>query len=59
MGTYLRALRVLGLDGDIDAVGRDDVLGRKLQDLELLSSKKTPREALINSPGPVPADGPT
>lgn len=35
MGTYVRALRVLGLDGDIDAVGRDDVLGQKLQDLRL------------------------
>lgn len=38
IGTYLRALRVLGLDGDIEALGRDDVLGRKLQDLELLSA---------------------
>lgn len=35
MGTYMRALRVLGLDGDIDNVARDDVLGRKLQDLTL------------------------
>lgn len=40
MGTYLRALRVLGLDSDIDAVGRDDVLGRKLQDIALLNSKR-------------------
>ncbi|WP_426195549.1 helix-turn-helix domain-containing protein [Massilia sp. DWR3-1-1] len=39
MGTYLRALGVLGLDGDVDAIGRDDVLGRKLQDLELSRSK--------------------
>lgn len=35
MGTYMRALRVLGLDGDIDNVARDDELGRKLQDLAL------------------------
>lgn len=35
IGTYLCALRVLGLDRDIEALGRDDVLGRKLQDLEL------------------------
>lgn len=35
MGTYVRALRVLGLDGDIDAVGRDNVLRQKLQDLKL------------------------
>jgi len=43
MGTYARALRVLGLDGDIDAVARDDELGRKLQDLELpLPKPRTP-----------------
>ena len=35
LGTYVRALRVLGLDKDIDVVARDDELGRKLQDLKL------------------------
>lgn len=35
LGTYLRALRVLGLDRDIDLVAKDDELGRKLQDLAL------------------------
>jgi transcriptional regulator with XRE-family HTH domain len=35
IGTYMRALRVLGLDGDIETVARDDELGRKLQDLAL------------------------
>lgn len=35
LGTYVRALRILGLDGDLNAVARDDVLGRKLQDLQL------------------------
>lgn len=39
LGTYGRALRVLGLDGDLDAVARDDVLGRKLQDLQLPERK--------------------
>lgn len=37
IGTYLRALRVLCLDHDIDAVGRDDELGRKFQGLALSS----------------------
>lgn len=36
IGTYVRALRVLGLDGDLDAVAKDDELGRKLQDITLL-----------------------
>lgn len=36
IGTYLRALSVLGLDGDLDSVACDDKLGRKLQDIALL-----------------------
>jgi transcriptional regulator with XRE-family HTH domain len=40
LGTYMRALRVLGLDKDIDAVARDDELGRKLQDLKLPGQRK-------------------
>lgn len=40
MGTYMRALRVLGLDGDIDGLARDDELGRKLQDLLLPQPRK-------------------
>src|SRR5262245_13265611 len=38
IGTYLRALRVLGLETDMDAVARDDEMGRKLQDLETLGA---------------------
>lgn len=37
--TYLRALRVLGLDEDMEVVARDDALGRKLQDLKSLGSR--------------------
>jgi transcriptional regulator with XRE-family HTH domain len=39
LGTYLRALRVLGLEADIDTVARDDTLGRKLQDLKSLGHR--------------------
>lgn len=35
IGTYMKALRVLGLDQDIDEVAKDDVIGRKLQDRAL------------------------
>lgn len=35
MGTYLRILAALHLQGDINLLAVDDKLGRKLQDLEL------------------------
>lgn len=41
IGTYLRALRVLGLDLDLDLVARDDVLGRRLQDERLPRRRRT------------------
>lgn len=43
LGTYMRALRVLGLDKDIDTVASDDVLGRKLQDIAALAAQPRPR----------------
>jgi DNA-binding phage protein len=36
LGTYVRVLAVLGLDGDIRHLAADDSLGRKLQDLQLM-----------------------
>jgi transcriptional regulator with XRE-family HTH domain len=35
LGTYGKALRVLGLEKDLDGLARDDDVGRKLQDLSL------------------------
>ncbi|HVU15821.1 MAG TPA: helix-turn-helix transcriptional regulator [Candidatus Didemnitutus sp.] len=43
IATYASVLRVLGLQGDLDLVARDDVLGRKLQDLNLPTRKTAPR----------------
>jgi len=40
IGIYARVLKVLGLDGDLDQVAADDVLGRKLQDLQLPTKRK-------------------
>ena len=50
MGTYMRALRVLQLDKDIDLLAQDDVLGRKLQDLELGRPKPRGRTAVKRAP---------
>lgn len=39
LGTYLRVLAALGLEGDIQALAADDKVGRKLQDLALVAPK--------------------
>jgi transcriptional regulator with XRE-family HTH domain len=43
LGTYLRVLKVYGLEKDFDVVANDDVLGRRLQDLELSTPRKGSR----------------
>ena len=40
MGHYVAVLSVLGLADDFAKVASDDVLGRKLQDIKLMSPKK-------------------
>jgi transcriptional regulator with XRE-family HTH domain len=45
MGAYVAVMRVLGLHGDLDALGKDDALGRKLQDLGLLVGRRAPRRS--------------
>jgi hypothetical protein len=44
-GTYMRALRVLGLDKDVDLIAQDDQLGRKIQDLNLPRQSRHPRKS--------------
>ena len=39
MATYAQLLLVLGLENDLKLIGRDDELGRKIQDAGLLTKK--------------------
>ena len=47
LGSYVRVLAVLGLEGDLDHVAADDRVGRKLQDLAL-ESQSAPRRSRDN-----------
>jgi transcriptional regulator with XRE-family HTH domain len=43
MGAYAGVLQTLGLEKTLAGVARDDVLGRKLQDLNVKVRKRAPR----------------
>jgi transcriptional regulator with XRE-family HTH domain len=65
IATYANVLRVLGLQSDLDLLARDDVLGRKLQDLMLPTRKAAPRRPqpiekrpLAMGDSPIPATSP-
>ena len=61
LGVYARVLQALGLVDDLEAVARDDVLGRKLQDLNLETRQQHPRGSLQELPSaprvPAPQNG--
>lgn len=42
LGIYLRILAVLQLEGDLDLLAKDDLLGRRLQDLRLPQRRRAP-----------------
>lgn len=43
LATLLRVLQVLGLDKDIDALARDDEVGRRLQDINQVGAPRGQR----------------
>lgn len=43
IGSYINVLRVLGMEKDFLNLAKDDVLGRKLQDLDILTKKRAPK----------------
>jgi len=52
LGSYMRVLVVMGLEGDLNLLAADDRLGRKLQDLALEPKRRTHRHTPSPSESP-------
>lgn len=68
LGIYARVLQALRLENDFALIAKDDLLGRKLQDLNLKPKRRAPRRSPSRGlqieaappadPGPEPEDLP-
>lgn len=47
IGIILQVLTVLGLSGDLENIASDDLLGRKLQDANLITKKRGSKSKLL------------
>ena len=56
MGAYLAVMQVLGIERDLDLIGKADPVGRELQDAQLPAHARTQRSAVAEAPlkTPVP-----
>jgi transcriptional regulator with XRE-family HTH domain len=52
MGYYAQVLFVLGLEKNLSIMATDDVLGRKLQDAEILVKKRAPKRKTATKDDP-------
>ncbi len=43
MGNYFQVMKVLGLERDFELLAADDILGRKLQDIQLTPKQRAPK----------------
>jgi transcriptional regulator with XRE-family HTH domain len=48
LGAYVRVMQALRLEGDIEKLAADDVLGRKLQDAEITPKLRAPKRASVD-----------